>query len=112
MKALKGSSKHGVFQVFSFFGFCILMCGTFAGILVSSGWLLLFTNEGQSKVFLIPLLILLAVTYFGYKRTECDHKISHAILYILMSLVVSALVMLYIFIPWWLPSYEGGPLLP
>lgn len=88
------------------------MCGTFIGILVSSGWLLLLANEGQRKILLLPLLLLLVATFWGYKKTACNHKIPHILFYLAMSLLISALFMLYIFIPWWLGDYNGGPLLP
>lgn len=121
MKILRGSSKQGVFQVLSFFGICGVMCGAAIGILVSSGWLLLLADEGRQKTFLIPLLILLAAAYFIYRKRRKMHtehqlsihyKLINIFLYLAMSFLLSALLMLYVFIPWWLPGYKGGPLLP
>lgn len=109
---MKESSKQGIFQAFSFTGLCVVMCGAAIGFLISSGWLLFLADEGQRKTFLIPLLAILAIFYFIYKKYKHQSKFLHFSLYLSMSLLLSAVVMLYIFIPWWLPDYKGGPLLP
>ena len=109
---MKESAKQGIFQAFSFTGLCVVMCGAAIGFLVSSGWLLAFADEGQTKTFLIPMLIGLFILYSARKKYKCRSKILSIILYLSISVLLSAIFMLYIFLPWWLPNYKGGPLLP
>ena len=109
---MKDSLKQGTFQAFSFTGICIVMCSVAIGFLVSSGWLLTLADEGRAKIFLIPMLVGLFIFYFAHKKYKCRSKILGVTLYLSMSVLLSAIFMLYIFIPWWLPNYKGGPLLP
>lgn len=109
---MKESAKQGIFQAFSFTGLCVVMCGAAIGFLISSGWLLFLADEGQRKIFLLPALIILSALYFIYKKYKHKSKILHIVLYLTISVFLSAIFMLYIFIPWWLPDYTGGPLLP
>lgn len=109
---MKKSAYQGIWQAFSFTGLCIIMCGAAIGFLISSGWLVFLADEGQRKTFLLPLLAILAIFYFIYKKHKHRSRILHFSLYFSMSLLLSAVAMLYIFIPWWLPNYKGGPLLP
>lgn len=65
---MQESTKQGVFQAFSFTAVCVIMCGAAVGLLISSGWLVFLADEGQRKIFLLPLLTILCVFYFIYKK--------------------------------------------
>lgn len=102
--------------------FCMLLCGAFLVFLVSSGALLMFSNESRNKTFLIPLLLLAAfLLWLRYYYNKCcvregsksfsDH-ILVLLLYLAFSVLVGFLFVVYIFIPWWIPGYQGGLLLP
>ena len=68
--------KQGVVQVIAQLGLCTIMCGATIGLLISSGWLLYFSNEGRSKTFLIPALIAFAIVIFMYveNKKTCHQK--------------------------------------
>jgi len=119
---MKEFFKQGAVQIFSQVGICIIMCGATIGFLISSGWLLLLSNEGRNKTFLIPALIAFAIViamYIENKKTchkkgfsTLGDKIWSIMLFMLVSALITVLFTLYIFIPWWIPNYTGGPLLP
>lgn len=114
--------KHGGTQILAQLGICTIMCGAAIGLLISSGYLLVLSNEGRNKTFLIPLLIAFAVAIYFYveNKKSCHEKgFSTAgdkmwgmITFMLVSMLFTALFMLYVFIPWWIPNYQGGSLLP
>jgi carbon starvation protein CstA len=114
--------KQGIVQIFAQFGICTLMCGATIGFLISSGWLLLLSNEGRNKTFLIPTLIAFAVVIYAHienKRTchqkgfsSTGDKIWGMLLFMFLSGLITILFTLYVFIPWWIPNYQGGFLLP
>jgi len=122
MQIIKEIIKQGGTQILAQFGICTVMCGAVIGLLISSGGLLLLANEGQNKTFLIPALIALAIVVFMYieNKKTCHQKgfsttgdkMWGVILFMLLSIVISVLFTLYVFIPWWIPNYQGGPLLP
>ena len=100
----------------------LICCGAFLFFLVSSGLLFRFSQEGQNRIYLLPVLLfaaLLVFIYFYYgkcckqkgHKTFLDHSIL-LLLYLLISFVVGIIFMIYIFIPSWIPGYRGGPLLP
>ncbi len=100
----------------------LLCCGAFLFFLMSSGYLLMIRQEADKKLFLLPAIVataLLIGLYWHYNRC-CRSKGNNSmlsygllfLLYILISFVVGILFMIYIFIPWWIPNYKGGPLLP
>lgn len=100
----------------------LLLCGAAIAFLVSSGSLLLLREEGRNKVFIIPLLLLAAFLLWlrHYHGKCCQEKSSKSFgdytlslfLYMLFSMVIGIAFIIYIFIPWWIPNYQGGPLLP
>lgn len=105
-----------------FFLFHIVCCGALLFFLISSGWLLAIRQEGVNKLLLIPLLVsgvgLLGLhIYYGRcckkagKKSSGDH-IFMTVLYIAFSITFGLVIMVYLFIPWWIPNYKGGPLLP
>lgn len=114
--------KQGLVQTFGFFGWCSLMCSVAIGFLIASGGLLLLANEGRQKTFLIPLLLILGGIIFWYRKNKkhCAQKGCETMgdmmlkmtLYMAISILTSVLFMLYIFIPWWIPGYQGGALQP
>lgn len=102
--------------------FHVFCCGFLLIFLISSGILLLLSQEGENKTLLLPA-ILLGIALFwlhgnhgkcceqkGYK-TSTDWLIS-ILLYISFSMIFGLIFMIYLFIPWWIPNYQGGPLLP
>ena len=101
---------------------CVLLCGAFLIFLVSSGALLILSDESRNKTFLIPLLLLVAFLFWlrSYYNKCCDRKglksfRDHTltlILYLAFLVLVGLIFVVYIFIPWWIPNYQGGPLLP
>ncbi|KKQ29866.1 MAG: hypothetical protein A3H17_01710 [Candidatus Levybacteria bacterium RIFCSPLOWO2_12_FULL_37_14] len=114
--------KQGIVQILAQLGICTVMCGAAIGLLISSGWLLLLSDEGRNKTFLIPALIAFAFVIYAYienKRTchqkgfsSTGDKIWGIILFMLLSALITVLFTLYVFIPWWIPNYQGGFLLP
>ena len=118
-----------MFVIKKFFGasipfllFHILCCGGLLFLLVSSGYLLILRQEGTNKVFLIPLLILGGLSFWLYHHYgNCCKKKGHKtlsdyfitfLLYFTFSLIFGFILMIYVFIPWWIPNYKGGFLLP
>ena len=115
MKKLLGSTVP--FLIFHFF-----CCGALLFYFTASGYLLLMREEGRNKYFLIPALIMGGLLFYLYHRHgKCceqkdhknyqDHFIS-LLLYIGFSLIIGLAFMIYVFIPWWIPNYKGGFLLP
>ena len=105
-----------------FFFFHLICCGALLIFLTTSGYLLLIREEGRNKTFLIPILLLGGLFLFlhWYYGRCCDKK-NHktlgdysilVILYISFSFLIGAAFMIYVFIPWWIPNYKGGFLLP
>lgn len=119
---MKEFFKQGVTQIFAQLGVCALMCSAVIGLLISSGWLLLFSNEGRNKTFLIPALIAFVIVIFMYieNKKTCHQKgfsttadkIWGMILFMFLSILITILFTLYVFIPWWIPNYSGGLILP
>lgn len=105
-----------------FLGFHIFCCGGLLFLLVSSGWLLILRQEGTNKTFLIPFLLAGALAFWVYRRYgACCRQKGHKtlsdhffilLLYFLFSLILGLIFMIYVFIPWWIPNYKGGFLLP
>lgn len=100
----------------------IFCCGALLIFLVSSGTLLFLSREASNRVFLLPAL---AVTGFlmwiSHRHTRhCSRKDKRGfkedavtvLLYLSLSVLLSILFLIYIFIPWWIPGYTGGMLLP
>ena len=114
--------KQGAVQIIAQLGICTLMCGATIRLLISSGWLIFFADEGRSKTFLIPALIAFAIVIFMYieNKKSCHQKgfstttdkMWGIILFMLLSGLITVLFTLYVFIPWWIPNYQGGFLLP
>lgn len=119
---MKEIIKHGGIQAFFQMIFCTVMCSAFIGVLIASGALLFFANEGRNRIFLIPLLIVFGFSVYAYieNKKTCHQKVFATfgdkmwgmITFMLVSMIFSLLFMLYVFIPWWIPNYQGGPLLP
>ena len=97
----------------------LFCCGSLLFFLVGSGYLLRLYNESQNKLFLIPSLMFLFLTWklLRKKDPNCEHShnpgeiVWRIFLYLLFYLIVSYIFIVYLFIPWWIPGYEGGPLL-
>ncbi len=105
-----------------FFIFHIICCGALLVFLTTSGYLLLIREEGRNKTFLLPLILLglvLFLLHWYYGRC-CDKKAHKSlgdhtlltVLYIVFSFAFGVAFMVYVFIPWWIPNYKGGFLLP
>lgn len=102
--------------------FHLICCGGFLIFFTSSGYLLIIREEGRSKTLLIPTLILGGFLFFlyWYSGKCCREKGNETlgdsvfliILYISLSLLFGIGFMIYVFIPWWIPNYKGGFLLP
>ena len=100
----------------------LLCCGALLFFLISGGYLLLLRQEGTNKFFIIPALIVVGGIFWLYKyHGKCCQKkgyksygdhIIHYSLYILFSIILGIMFIIYIFIPWWIPNYRGGILLP
>lgn len=99
-----------------------ICCGVLLYWLIGSGLLLTISNEGTNKFFLLPILLILGILVFLYRRHEncCKAKTNKELkdygiqfgLYSLFIIIFSLAFLIYIFIPWWIPGYDGGPLLP
>ena len=114
--------KHFIGSIIPFLFFHLVCCGGFLIFLTTSGYLLLVRREGSSKLFLLPLVGLGILFFTLYRRqvkhcniknhsTVMDHGII-MITYVLFSLFLGIAFMIYVFIPWWIPNYQGGALLP
>lgn len=100
----------------------LICCGALLIFLTASGYLLLIREEGRNKTFLIPLLFLGGVFFFLYRYYgKCCEKKDHKTwgdriilltLYISFSFLLGIAFTIYVFIPWWIPNYRGGLLLP
>lgn len=99
-----------------------LCCGALLLFLISSGYLLSLRQEANNKIFLIPLIMVVCLLLFiyYYYGSCCRRKGYKSIgdnvllisIYFLFSFILSLMFMIYIFIPWWIPNYQGGLLLP
>lgn len=114
--------KKFIGSVVPFFLFHLICCGALIIFLATSGYLLLIRQEGDKKTYLIPLLLLGALSFFIYNRysKRCDQKgckttgdwMILIVFYIAFSFLFGLAFMIYVFIPWWIPGYKGGLLLP
>ncbi|MCL4387209.1 hypothetical protein M1307_02310 [Patescibacteria group bacterium] len=114
--------KKFIGSVIPFFLFHLVCCGALIVFLATSGYLLLIRQEGDKKTFLIPLLLLGGVLFWLHGRYDkrcCErgHKsfadqVVLISLYVAFSMIFGFAFMIYIFIPWWIPGYKGGLLLP
>lgn len=109
-------------SVVPFLLFHLVCCGGLIIFLASSGYLLLVSQEGNRKTYLIPLLVLGGIFFLINNRMNkhCEAKghksIGDQILlisfYVMYSVIFGIAFMVYVFIPWWIPGYRGGFLLP
>jgi hypothetical protein len=99
-----------------------ICCGALLFWLIGSGYLLAMSNEGQNQVFFWPVLVVVTGLVFLYryhtkccklkqKKTYIDYALQF-IIYSLIVIILSIAFMVYIYIPWWIPDYKGGMLLP
>jgi len=108
--------------IVTFFSTHLLCCGAVLGILITSGYLLTFHHIGEEKKFFIPALIVVVVLFFVYREyKKCCNEIGRKTffdyiviftLYFALSIFSGLIFMIYFFLPWWLPDYNGGFLLP
>lgn len=97
-------------SIVPFFVFHLFCCGALLGILITTGYLYLLSQEGQNKIFLLPALGLTIIFFWLHKNV--DNRLASILLYALFSLLFGLIFIIYIFIPWWIPNYKGGILLP
>ena len=100
----------------------LLCCGAALYFLWSSGLLLVMAREGRNRIFLMPMLAVGVVFFFiGRKhKKSCQmeghygwgDKLVNFLFFVGFYLMISLAFMVYVFIPWWIPGYEGGLLLP
>lgn len=109
-------------SVVPFLLFHLVCCGGLIIFLASSGYLLLATQEGEKKQYLIPLLLLGGIAFLVHNiyGKHCEKKghidildrIILILFYIAFSAIFGIAFMIYVFLPWWIPGYKGGLLLP
>lgn len=87
-----------------------ICCGSILIYLIGSGYLLKLTNESQNKYLLIPSLLLLSFAWWRLRKQNTG--LLKVLLLIVIYLITSYVFIVYLFIPWWIPGYNGGPLLP
>ncbi|OGK21699.1 hypothetical protein A2866_04520 [Candidatus Roizmanbacteria bacterium RIFCSPHIGHO2_01_FULL_39_8] len=114
--------KKFIGSVIPFMFFHLICCGALLIFLTTSGYLLLIRQEGNKKILLLPLLLVGVVLFFlhWYWGRCCEKKghkslgdyIFMITLYIAFSSIFGIAFMIYVFIPWWIPNYTGGSLLP
>jgi len=114
--------KHFIGAITPFLFIHLICCGALLFFLVSSGYLLLLSREASNKIFFLPALLLTALlfwlylhhhrscTFKGYKTF--NDRLAGLALYLLLSLTAGFIFIIYIFLPWWIPGYQGGMLLP
>ena len=100
----------------------IICCGALLLLLISSGYLLKLANEGRNKFLLTPSLIAVSAgIWLLYKHNRCCREkgqreakdwIKTILLYGVIYLAFSWIFIVYLFVPWWIPGYQGGILLP
>lgn len=109
-------------SIVPFFLFHLVCCGGLLIFLTTTGYLLIIREEGRNKAFFLPLLAVGGFFFLLYSlhgkhcekkghKTLGDYSMS-IFFYIGFSIIFGALLMIYIFIPWWIPNYKGGFLLP
>lgn len=114
--------KKFIGSTIPFLLFHLVCCGGLLILLTASGILLTVRQEGSNKYFLIPAILIAAVFIWLHHRhgkqcemrgqkTAGDYVVS-IILYAIFSIVLGLIFMIYVFIPWWIPNYKGGFLLP
>lgn len=114
--------KKFIGSVIPFLIFHVFCCGSLLFLLISTGYLLALRQEGTNKVFLIPLILLGVIVFWLYHHHgNCCRKQEHKtfrdyfltfLLYFTFSFIFGLIFMIYVFIPWWIPNYQGGFLLP
>lgn len=114
--------KKFIGSALPFLLFHLVCCGGLIIFLATSGYLLLIRQEGDKKQFLTPLLILGGLFFWLHRRynTHCRRKgcktfadyVILIVFYITFSILLGLAFMIYVFIPWWIPGYKGGLLLP
>ena len=114
--------KKFIGSIVPFFLFHLVCCGGLIIFLATSGYLLLVRQEGDKKIFLLPLLLLGGIFLFLYQYYgRCCEKKGHKNIgdhlllisfYVVFSIIFGIAFMIYVFIPWWIPGYKGGLLLP
>lgn len=100
----------------------ILCCGAILYFLWSSGLLVLIAREGRGKTYLFPILIVGLVFFWLHQKHKktCHLKgrlgrgdqIINLIFFLTFYMTMSLIFIVYIFIPWWIPGYDGGLILP
>lgn len=100
----------------------LICCGALLFFLATSGYLLILRQEGSNKIFLIPALLLSGglLWLYRYHGNCCMKKgnksygdnIVRFSLYLFISMILGFIFIIYVFIPWWIPNYKGGILLP
>ena len=100
----------------------LLCCGELLYFLWSSGLLLVLAKEGRSKVFLIPILAIASVFFVLHRKHKkacaieghmpLADKLLNIFFFLSFYLLFSLAFLIYIFIPWWIPGYDGGLILP
>ena len=100
----------------------LICCGTLLFFLISSGYLLTLANEGRNRLLLLPSLILFVggIWLLHRHNRNCCRKTKKTLadwiftflLYGAIYFIFSWSFIVYIFIPWWIPDYQGGILLP
>lgn len=100
----------------------LLCCGALLYFLWSSGLLLVLAKEGRNRIFLIPMLVIGVVFFLIHRnhKKACEKeghfaladKILNFFFFLGFYVMISLAFIIYIFIPWWIPDYEGGLILP
>ncbi len=111
--------KKAIGGIIPFVVIHLICCGSILVFLTGSGYLLKLYNESQNKLFLIPSLISLWLAWrlLNHKDSDCKHQknlgeiLWRIFLFIILYTVTSYIFITYLFIPWWIPGYTGGPLL-
>src|SRR3989339_575692 len=98
--------KKAIGTIFPFLIIHLICCGSILLFLISSGYLLLLSNESQNKWFLLPSLLALFLAWRELNKIE--QKPWKILLTVIIYLIISYIFITYLFIPWWIPGYEGG----
>src|SRR3990167_6370899 len=90
----------------------LFCCGALLYLLITSGFLLLLSQEGNRKTLILPALLLLGgiVWLNRYHQKSCkikeqksraDHFIGLS-LSVILSIIASLIFFIYFFLPWWI----------
>ncbi|OGD71929.1 hypothetical protein A2703_00915 [Candidatus Collierbacteria bacterium RIFCSPHIGHO2_01_FULL_50_25] len=114
--------KKIVGLVIPFLATHVLCCGALLYFLWSTGLLISIAREGRSRVYFLPIFIIGLVFFWLHRshKKACHleghfrwgDRVVNFLFFLTFYLMMSLVFIVYVFIPWWIPGYDGGLILP